>query len=111
MNSVRVEGLEFIDSPNKVKLDNGEDQGLYMTDVDGSLTGTAGANLVGDTGTNPPSCIKDESGELGMSQTGAVCPGDVIFHPMVMYGESSPSSLKYNAITIKNEYGNATRGW
>merc|ERR1719320_1932076 len=63
--ATRVEGLQFINSPNKVMLDAGEEQGMWFVDVDGSLTGTAGANLVGDSPVNPPTCIPDTTSELG----------------------------------------------
>ena len=115
-NALRVEGLSFTDSPNKVMLDAGEEQGLFMHDVDGTLTGEAGANLVGDSATNPPSCVADTTGELGEANLGghpgSVCPGDVIFHRMTMKGiGASPSSALYNGITVRNKYGNSSRPW
>jgi hypothetical protein len=115
-SSVRVEGLEFVNSPNKVMVPSGEDHGLWMTDVDGSLTGTTGANLVGHSATNPPSCEEDTTGELGEANLGghpgSVCPGDVAFHRIQMVGiPYSPSSLRYNPITVRNKYGNSSRPW
>ena len=82
---------------------------------DGSLTGTAGANLVGDSPVNPPSCIPDTTSELGEANLGghpgSVCPGDVVFHRMQAIGESSPSSLQYNSVLLKNNYGESIRPW
>ena len=116
VNAVRVEGLEFINSPNKIFNPAGEEHGVWFHDVDGSLTGTAASNLVGDSATNPPSCEKDTTGELGEANrgghTGSVCPGDVIFHRMQMVGiPYSPSSFRYNPITVRNKYGNSSRPW
>merc|ERR1719483_1010979 len=113
--ATRVEGLQFFNSPNKVLIDEGEEQGMWFVDVDGSLTGTAGANLVGDSPLNPPSCVPDTTGELGEANlgghTGSVCPGDVTFHRMQIVGTNSPSSLKYNGMVLKNNYGETTRPW
>jgi len=113
--ATRVEGLQFINSPNKVMLDAGEEQGMWFVDVDGSLTGTAGANLVGDSPVNPPTCIPDTTSELGEANlgghTGSVCPGDIVFHRMQVVGTSSPQSLKYNSILVKNDYGESSRPW
>ena len=115
--AARVENLEFVNSPNKVFLDEGEgDQGMWFVDVDGSLTGTAGASLVGDSPTNPPACVKDTTGDLGEAHNpsglpGAVCPSSVKFHRVRMNGNNSPEAIKYNAINIENEYGSTSRAW
>ena len=115
MTAVRVEGLTFVNSPNKVFNPEGEEQGIWFVDVDGSLTGTAGANLVGDSPVNPPSCIPDTTSELGEANLGghpgSVCPGDVVFHRMQAIGTSSPSALQYNSVLLKNNYGESIRPW
>jgi len=114
-SAVRTEGLTFENSPNKVILPSGEDQGLWISDVDGTLTGTAGANLVGDSPTNPPACVPDSTGDLGEAHlgghTGSVCPGSVKFHRITMDGAASPSSFRYNPTTVTNDNGNSSRPW
>ena len=114
-SAIRVENLQFFNSPNKVFLESGEDQGMWFHDVDGSLTGTADSSLVGNTPTNPSSCIPDATGDLGEAhlggQQGSVCPGDVKFHRMAMGGSSSPYALQFNNVIFKNDFGNSTRLW
>ena len=115
--AVRIENVAFENSPNKVFLDKADgDQGMWFVDADGSLTGTAGASLVGDSGTNPPACVTDTSGELGEANNaaghpGSICPPSVKFHRMKMVGENSPSALMYNPINFVNENGNSSRPW
>ena len=113
----RLEGLEWVNTPNKVFLKPGHDnQALMMKDVDGSLTGLAGGLLVGNSPLNPPACVPDSTGELGEGgslggRQGAVCPDTVTFHRMFMLAVNSPSSLKYNALTVSNDFGNSSRPW
>ena len=113
--AIRTEGLVFDNSPNKVFNPAGEEQGVWYHDADGSLAGCAGCTLVGNSATNPDTCTPDDSGELGEANMGghqgSVCPPEVVWHRMQMVGENSPTSLKYNAVTFTNKYGNSTRKW
>ena len=117
VDAARMEGLVFDNVPHKVLLPGGHDnQALTMKDVDGTLTGTAGNLLVGNSGLNPPECVPDASGELGQSGSlgghqGAVCPETTTFHRMFMGAATAPSSLKYNSLTVTNDYGNSSRPW
>merc|ERR1719422_2781341 len=112
-NVVRTLGLVFGNSPNKVFLAPKEDHGLNFYDADGTLTGTAGSMLVGNSQTNPPSCVPDESGDLGKAHQGghqgAVCPPEEVFHRVKLIPNTE--SFKYNSLTISNDYGNSTRAW
>ena len=115
-NAARIENVEFINSPNKVFLDPSEgEQGCWFVDTDGSLTGTAGASLVGDSPTNPSICIKDTTGDLGEANLGghpgSVCPSSVKFHRMKMDGMSTASAIQYNGIKVENEFGSSVRSW
>ena len=114
--AARIENVEFVNSPNKVFLDPEEgDQGCWFVDADGSLTGTAGASLVGDSPTNPSDCIRDTTGDLGEANLGghpgSVCPSSVKFHRMKMDGLSTHSNMQYNGIKIENEFGSSVRSW
>ena len=115
VSAVRTENLEFINSPNKVFLDEGEDQGMWFYDVDGSLTGTPDSQLIGHSPTNPSSCVQDASGELGAANLGghpgSVCPGSIQFHRIKMQGLIAPSALQFLPATFRNENGNSTRNW
>ena len=51
----------------QVFLDAAEEQGLYIQDMDGSLTGLANSSLVGQSDINPAACSPDSSGDLGRS--------------------------------------------
>ena len=98
-NVIRTSGLVFENSPNKVFLKPKEDQGLNFYDADGTLTGTAGAMLLGNSGTNPPSCVPDASGDLGEAHQGghqgAVCPPEEVFHRVKVIPNTE--SFKYNS--------------
>ena len=115
MSAVRVEGLTFDNSPNKVFNPAGETQGVNFYDADGSLTGAAGSTLVGDSPTNPPTCQLDTTGELGEANLGghigSICPPSEVFHRVRMMGSSSPTAFKFNHITVENAHGNSTRKW
>ena len=113
-STIRTSGLTFVNSPNKVYSDPSKgDQAINYYDADGTLTGTAGATLLGDSGTNPPSCVPDATGDLGEAHQGghpgSVCPPGEVFHRLLMV--PSTGSLKYNTMTMVNEYGNSTRAW
>ena len=112
-----VNNVQFFNSPNKVFLDKADgEQGMWLVDKDGSLTGTEGASLVGDSATNPSECIKDTTDELGKAtelegHPGSVCPPSVKFHRMKMMGENAPSALQYNAVNFENDNGVSKRPW
>ena len=113
-STIRTSGLTWVNSPNKVYSDPSKgDQGLNYYDDDGTLTGTAGATLLGDSGTNPPSCVADATGDLGQAHQGghpgSVCAPGEVFHRLLMVPNTG--SLKYNTMTMVNEYGNSTRAW
>jgi len=112
-SKVRTSGLIFDNSPNKVFNPEGEDHGMNIFDADGTLTGVEGGTLVGHSDTNPPTCVEDTTGDLGEAHQGghpgAVCPPGEVFHRVKVIPNTS--SIKYNTLTVSNDFGNSTRKW
>ena len=107
--AIRTSGLEFINTTTRTFIDDKKEQGFWMIDADGTLTGTPDTQLVTKSGTNPPACTDDTSGHFAGIDM-AVCDDSVVFHRINIV-EPSPSSLQFNKLTIKNEYGSSDRVW
>ena len=107
---IRVSGLEFIKTTKRLSLGADNEQAVWFKDVDGSFAGQAGAHVVTKSGTNPPDLCKDEeTGNFGQTPM-AICDESTVFH-VITIGEASPSSMKFNQVLVKNEYGESVRVW
>ena len=100
----QVEGLEFVNSPNKAFFRWLHDFGLH--DLDGTLTGIAGGKVVPDDEANPDSCAVPGSGAFSANSEfpGAVCPADVKFHRF-SWNNALPTSLEFKDAKFSNDFG------
>ena len=124
---VRVSNLEFVNTTNRIYIPDGASHSTWVRDIDGSLTGTVDAHLVGKSDINPPQCVDDSGVGLGEGTpdlrvkvngwgesvpgiVGQICDPSVNFHRMIIT-EPAPSSLLYNVLQITNQYGTSDRRW
>ena len=107
---IRVSGLKFFQTTQRQFTKAKQLQGIHYRDVDGSLTGTSGSQLVSKSGTNPPVCVDDTSGFLGGGVPSAICDESVTFH-RVTIEKPEPSSLLFNKVVASNQYGTSERVW
>ena len=94
--------LSFLNSPNKVFFRWVSE--AVLQDLDGSLTGTAGSQVVPATPTLPPTdCLQGVAG-MSMGLPASVCEAKVTFHRFA-FNDPAPSSLKYKNTTFTNVHG------
>jgi hypothetical protein len=99
--SVRTQGLEFINSPNKAAFKWQHE--VWIDDMDGTLSGTADY-IVLPSNPNLPSdhCEQDAGYSLGVP--GSHCDTSVRLHRMA-FNNPSPSSLLYKDTLFTNAHG------
>ena len=108
---VRVSGLKFYNTTQRQFTPKNSEQGIWYRDIDGSLTGSPGKHLVTKSYTNPTDhCVDDTSNKLGGDTRSAICDESVTFHKLTILN-SLPTSMHFNKMLVKNQWGNSTRLW
>ncbi|XP_047483519.1 fibrocystin-L-like isoform X2 [Penaeus chinensis] len=105
-SSVRVEGLTFINSPNKIRF-KWEHETIWQ-DVDGSLSGSPDNVVVADMGILPPRRCRRKEPAFSVNPTvpGAVCRSPMKFLQIQIDGQTiQPPSLRTRDFIVSNRHG------
>ncbi|CAH1803036.1 unnamed protein product, partial [Owenia fusiformis] len=97
-----VYGLEFFESPNKIKFTWPHE--AMIKDLDGSLTGTVGATVSPSNPSLPPSCAGSSSFSIG-STPGSVCTDPNLKFLRFSWNKAVPKSLEAKDVFFTNQYG------
>ncbi|XP_071793632.1 fibrocystin-L-like isoform X1 [Asterias amurensis] len=99
--SIRTQGLEFLNSPNKVGFQ--WEHECWIEDNDGTLSGNANyIVLPSNPNLHPDHCAEDAS--FGVGFPGSSCDTTIRLHRMA-FNEPLPSSLLYKDTLFTNAYG------
>ncbi|XP_061122944.1 PKHD1 like 1, tandem duplicate 1 [Syngnathus typhle] len=99
--TVRLSGLQFMNSPNKAAFR--WEHEVQLVDLDGSLTGNINHKVIPMNGLlDPAHC--SESAEFSLVFPGAVCDQTVNFHRMGL-NNPTPSSLQSHDLVLTNSHG------
>ena len=105
---IQTEGLSFVNSPNKVTwrwIFSGS-----INDLDGSLSGQAGATVVTAAQIYPPECVDDSGTDFSGNIAGTICGPSVSLGRMA-FNKPHPESLLYNEVIATTQYGAENLEW
>ncbi|CAH1789358.1 unnamed protein product [Owenia fusiformis] len=96
-------GLSFYDAPNKARF-AWEHEGI-IRDLDGTLTGTAGAQVTVNNGLLPSTCSVNSEFSVGMD--GVICSDPAMKFMRFSFNQPLPRSLEAKDANFTNEFGSS----